>query len=81
MVRSNTRILISHVVLCGSLGTPDAGLFEAGFEFRSAPPSDFQNGSATLPLGAGVAQLAEQLFCKQQVTGSIPVAGSMEEMT
>jgi hypothetical protein len=29
------------------------------------------------PLGdAGVAQLAEQLFCKQQVTGSIPVAGS-----
>ena len=25
---------------------------------------------------AGVAQLAEQLFCKQQVTGSIPVAGS-----
>ncbi len=27
--------------------------------------------------GAGVAQLAEQLFCKQQVTGSIPVAGSM----
>ncbi len=35
-----------------------------------------QNGSATLPEGAGVAQLAEQLFCKQQVTGSIPVAGS-----
>jgi DinB superfamily len=26
---------------------------------------------------AGVAQLAEQLFCKQQVTGSIPVAGSI----
>jgi hypothetical protein len=25
---------------------------------------------------AGIAQLAEQLFCKQQVTGSIPVAGS-----
>ena len=27
---------------------------------------------------AAVAQLAEQLFCKQQVTGSIPVGGSME---
>jgi hypothetical protein len=27
-------------------------------------------------MDAGVAQLAEQLFCKQQVTGSIPVAGS-----
>src|SRR2546430_10438949 len=26
--------------------------------------------------GAAVAQLAEQLFCKQQVTGSIPVGGS-----
>ena len=25
---------------------------------------------------AAVAQLAEQLFCKQQVTGSIPVGGS-----
>ena len=33
-------------------------------------------GSVTLPDEAGVAQLAEQLFCKQQVTGSIPVAGS-----
>src|SRR6266513_2879867 len=29
---------------------------------------------------AGVAQLAEQLFCKQQVTGSIPVAGSMASL-
>jgi hypothetical protein len=28
---------------------------------------------------AGVAQSAEQLFCKQQVTGSIPVAGSKED--
>src|SRR5207248_8210914 len=28
--------------------------------------------------GAAVAQLAEQLFCKQQVTGSIPVGGSRE---
>jgi hypothetical protein len=25
---------------------------------------------------AGVAQLAEQLFCKQQVVGSIPTTGS-----
>src|SRR5205085_12192613 len=33
--------------------------------------------SATLIRGrAAVAQLAEQLFCKQQVTGSIPVGGS-----
>jgi hypothetical protein len=28
-------------------------------------------------MDAGVAQLAEQLFCKQQVIGSIPFAGSM----
>jgi hypothetical protein len=27
-------------------------------------------------MDAGVAQLAEQLFCKQQVIGSIPFAGS-----
>ena len=34
-------------------------------------------GSARLiPGHAAVAQLAEQLFCKQQVTGSIPVGGS-----
>src|SRR2546427_12885826 len=32
--------------------------------------------SATLADDAGVAQLAEELFCKQQVAGSIPVAGS-----
>ena len=28
---------------------------------------------------AGVAQLAEQLFCKQQVVGSIPTTGSSEQ--
>src|SRR5713101_3106013 len=53
----------------------ETGLFEVGFEFRSAchsPPK----GSVTLPGDAGVAQLAEQLFCKQQVIGSIPFAGS-----
>src|SRR5438552_13138291 len=32
--------------------------------------------SGTLSTNAAVAQLAEQLFCKQQVTGSIPVGGS-----
>ena len=40
-----------------------------------------------LPVGAAfgrvrfadVAQLAEQLFCKQQVAGSIPVVGSPQE--
>ena len=31
----------------------------------------------TFGVDAGIAQLAEQLFCKQQVTGSIPVAGSI----
>ena len=31
----------------------------------------------TISIRAAVAQLAEQLFCKQQVTGSIPVAGSI----
>src|SRR6266851_9222607 len=35
-----------------------------------------KEGSATLANDAAVAQLAEQLFCKQQVTGSIPVGGS-----
>jgi hypothetical protein len=29
-------------------------------------------------LKAGIAQLVEQLTCNQQVTGSIPVAGSVE---
>jgi hypothetical protein len=28
---------------------------------------------------AGVAQLVEQLFCKQQVVGSSPTTGSKEE--
>src|SRR2546430_17252603 len=38
-----------------------------------------RHGSATLFFhDAAVAQLAEQLFCKQQVTGSIPVGGSNE---
>src|SRR5258708_12278912 len=35
-----------------------------------------KEGSATLANDAAVAQLAEQLFCKQQVTGSIPAGGS-----
>ena len=64
-------------------GSPDnsnlVGLTSAAsgrFESRLAgrPPS--KKGSVTLLIDAGVAQLAEQLFCKQQVTGSIPVAGS-----
>ena len=43
-------------------------------------PTTVRKGSFTLPKEAGVAQLAEQLFCKQQVTGSIPVAGSIENL-
>ncbi len=27
-------------------------------------------------MAAGLAQMVEQLFCKHQVTGSIPVAGT-----
>jgi hypothetical protein len=46
----------------------------SGPQFRSDLP---EKGLAlTFGEDAGVAQLAEQLFCKQQVTGSIPVAGS-----
>src|SRR5713226_895983 len=37
---------------------------------------DLRRLALTFGVDAGVAQLAEQLFCKQQVTGSIPVAGS-----
>ena len=43
---------------------------------RFAFPDECEEGSATLPNDAALAQLAEQLFCKQQVTGSIPVGGS-----
>ena len=41
------------------------------------PP--FKTGFRYPSKDAGVAQLAEQLFCKQQVIGSIPFAGSMEK--
>ena len=34
-------------------------------------------GACPGPAHAGVAQLVEQLSCKQQVIGSIPVAGSI----
>ena len=46
--------------------------------FLARPPIQSRSVSGLrYPLeNAGVAQLAEQLFCKQQVTGSIPVAGS-----
>src|SRR5690242_16061226 len=44
---------------------------------RRGPVVRASQVSGTLVLqGAAVAQLAEQLFCKQQVTGSIPVGGS-----
>ena len=41
-------------------------------------PKNWFSGRPTLTFRehAGVAQLAEQLFCKQQVIGSIPFAGS-----
>ena len=47
--------------------------------FLARPPIQSRSVSGLrYPLeNAGVAQLAEQLFCKQQVTGSIPVAGSI----
>ena len=46
--------------------------------FLARPPIQSRSVSGLrYPLeGAGVAQLAEQLFCKQQVIGSIPFAGS-----
>src|SRR5260370_10830844 len=46
----------------------------ANQEFNSGLPRT--RLALTFGNDAGVAQLAEQLFCKQQVTGSIPVAGS-----
>ena len=60
----------------GPLKTPKPALFKCWFRIQISPPPASQKGSVTLPIDAGVAQLAEQLFCKQQVTGSIPVAGS-----
>ena len=38
----------------------------------SIPPQ----GTIILPRRAGVAQLAEQLICNQQVVGSIPITSS-----
>ena len=35
----------------------------------------------TLVCAAGLAQLVEQLSCKQQVIGSSPIAGSTESLT
>ena len=35
----------------------------------------------TLVSAAGLAQLVEQLSCKQQVIGSSPIAGSTESLT
>ncbi|MGA7911395.1 MAG: GNAT family N-acetyltransferase [Candidatus Dormiibacterota bacterium] len=52
-------------VLYRSPEEPQAALFEGASEFRSARHPSSKKGSATLPNDAGVAQLAEQLFCKQ----------------
>ena len=60
----------------GPPGNAETGPVEAAFELELTRPPPSKKGSATLPEDAGIAQLAEQLFCKQQVTGSIPVAGS-----
>ena len=50
---------------------------QARSELRVFPSRIAQTaGGFKFEMDAGVAQLAEQLFCKQQVTGSIPVAGS-----
>ena len=43
---------------------------------RAGPPT-----CGTLVSAAGLAQLVEQLSCKQQVIGSSPIAGSMESLT
>ena len=43
---------------------------------RAGPPI-----CGTLVSAAGLAQLVEQLSCKQQVIGSSPIAGSMESLT
>ena len=61
-------------------------VFTAGWHahYESTRQTDMWSGTlSTLPLGGGedytsanVAQLAEQLFCKQPVVGSIPSVGS-----
>ena len=51
----------------GPLKTPKPALFKCWFRIQISPPPASQKGSVTLPIDAGVAQLAEQLFCKQVV--------------
>ena len=50
----------------------DASLFRP----RAGPPT-----CGTLVSAAGLAQLVEQLSCKQQVIGSSPIAGSIFQLT
>ena len=47
----------------------------------SARPRARATTCGTLVSAAGLAQLVEQLSCKQQVIGSSPIAGSMESLT
>ena len=42
----------------------------------SVRKTDIRGFESLSELNASLAQLAEQLFCKQQVAGSIPVGGS-----
>ena len=56
-------------VICGCVGAVD---FAAGVEFGGG----VGHSTRQLVKWAGLAQLAEQLICNQQVIGSNPIAGS-----
>ena len=58
---------------CRHSSVPCAGI--------SARPRARAPTCGTLVSAAGLAQLVEQLSCKQQVIGSSPIAGSTESLT
>ena len=62
------------MVLFSRLDSREVAMFDT--DSRAALQFHVGFWDATTDL-AGVAQLAEQLFCKQQVAGSSPIVGSM----
>ena len=74
--RMDDQLFFEQLVFSGVDKSPRCNLGR----FGGRPPIQSRSVSGLrYPLeDAGVAQLAEQLFCKQQVIGSIPFAGSKD---
>lgn len=54
-------------------------VYRAGLEARMRSLAHARSNRASSATFAGVAQLAELLFCKQVAVGSIPTAGPIPE--